>query len=98
MKRALLAAIIVGALPLITSGCVVPEGPYGYHGSPGYDLGYYQSSGVHYGGWGAGYDVGPVHGGNNYHAPPPPRHSWRPPPAHTPVPSPSWSGRSHGGR
>lgn len=93
MKRILLAAMIVGAMPLVTSGCVVPEGGYGYYHNPGYNLGYYEPSAVHYGGWSAGYDVGPVHGGMMYHRSAPPPHSWRPPPAHTEVPPPSWGGR-----
>ncbi|MGH7101750.1 MAG: hypothetical protein ACREFJ_05085 [Acetobacteraceae bacterium] len=59
-------ALVVGLLSLVMSGCVVPGGGYGYHGNPGYGLGYYQPSGTSYGGWGHGYDVGPVRRGAGY--------------------------------
>ncbi|MGH7066361.1 MAG: hypothetical protein ACREFP_06355 [Acetobacteraceae bacterium] len=104
LRRSLCAAIVVGALPLATAGCVVPQGPYGYNNNPGYNVGYFEPAGVHYGGWTGGYDVGPARGGVVYHPPAhgPAQHAWRPPPARAHVPSPSWGGhqggQGHGGR
>lgn len=80
--------VTVGLFSLAVSGCVVPGGGYGY--GPSFGLGYYEPSRVEYGGWGAGYDVGPVHGGQVYqyrgsgHAT---QRAYRPAPASRPVPS-----------
>ncbi|MGH7105663.1 MAG: hypothetical protein ACREF0_04205 [Acetobacteraceae bacterium] len=59
-------ALVVGLCSLAMSGCVVPEGGYGYHGNPGYGLGYYEPPAASYSGWGRGYDVGPVRSGTGY--------------------------------
>ncbi len=80
--------MIAGLVPLAMSGCVVPGGGYGY--GPGFGLGYYEPAGVAYGGWGPGYNVGPVRAGQGtpyqggQH--PPPR-GYQPPPASRPIPS-----------
>ena len=85
--RWLLRCIVVGVVALPTAGCVVPGGGYGY--GPGYGVGYYEPYGVVDGGWGAGYDVGPVRGGPAYRyrgggaAP----HGYRAAPASRPMPS-----------
>ncbi len=55
-----LTALVVGLGSLLASGCVVPEGGYGYHGNAAFGLGYYEPSGTAYGNWGRGYDVGPT--------------------------------------
>ncbi len=57
---------VVGLFSLLTSGCVVPGGGYGYQENVGFGLGYYEPVGVRYGGWGGGYSVGPVRGGVGY--------------------------------
>lgn len=57
---AIACVLALSAVPL--SGCVVPGGGYGYGGGDGGGVGfadYYQPSVVSYGGWGAGYQVGP---------------------------------------
>lgn len=51
--------MVAGLLSLLVVGCVVAGGGY----DQGYGLGYYEPSGVAYGGWGGGYHVGPVRGG-----------------------------------
>lgn len=82
--------IIAGLFSLLTASCVVPGGGFGYGPSTGFGLGYYEPTGVNYGGWGGGYYVGPVHGGPvyGYHggggAQP---HAFRAAPASRPVPS-----------
>jgi hypothetical protein len=77
--------VIIGLflLPMLMSGCVVPGGEYG-----GYDLGYYEPSGINYGGWGVGYDVGPARGGevHRYYGGAA-QHTYRPAPASHPIPS-----------
>ena len=55
-----LAIAGAGMLLLLAFGCAVPGG-YG-----GTYLGYYEPYGFSYGGWGAGYDVGPWHGGGGF--------------------------------
>jgi hypothetical protein len=55
------SVMVVGLLSLPVSGCVVPGGEYGF--GPTFGVGYYEPSGVAYGGWGGGYDVGPVRAG-----------------------------------
>ncbi len=47
-------ALWIGFLALISSGCAVSGGGYGY------DAQYYQSYGYNYGGWGPQYTVAPV--------------------------------------
>jgi hypothetical protein len=54
--RVPITVICLGLFALLASGCVVPGGGY-------YDAGYYEPYGFNYGGWGMGYDVGPVRAG-----------------------------------
>lgn len=95
-----LAAMGLAAMGL--SGCVGPDGGYGY--GYGGDLGadYYEPYGFAYGGWGHDYHVAPYrsgdHGfaGGGFHGP----HAFRPAPAGRPMPSlpPGRGGGSaHGG-
>ncbi len=84
--------LVVGLFSLLTSGCVVPGGGYGYNENVGYGLGYYEPVGVRYGGWGGGYNVGPVRGGVGYE-----QHGGRGAPAPHVIPSiPSRGGHTSG--
>jgi len=57
------ALALIGLCAVLLSGCVVPDGGYGYNaGEVGWP-GYYEPYGAVYGGWGPGYLVGPVGGG-----------------------------------
>jgi len=91
----------IGLFTLLPSGCAVTDGGYGYDGSVGIGVDYYEPFGADYGGWGPGYGVGPFrdgghradHGGGYQHA-------YRSAPASHSMPSlPSRSGggRSGGG-
>lgn len=55
---------VIGLFTLLSSGCVVPGDGYGYDTrvGVGIGLGYYEPYGAFYGGWGPGYNVGPIHG------------------------------------
>jgi hypothetical protein len=56
-------ALVAG---LMLAGCAVDAGPgYGYGGPVGVD--YYEPYGVVYGGWDAGYNVGPYRGHGDWH-------------------------------
>ncbi len=94
--RVPIAIISVGLFALIESSCVVP-------GDGFYDQSYYEPFGIDYGGWGLGYDVGPVraggfHGGVVEHGW---QHAYRPAAATRAVPSiPTHAhagGAAHGG-
>jgi hypothetical protein len=56
-----LAIAAAGVLLLLAFGCAVPGGYEGTY------LGYYEPAGIGYGGWGAGYDVGPWRAGGVPH-------------------------------
>ncbi len=62
-------AAVIGLFAILASGCVVQGGGYGGGGYGGggaaYGVGYYQPSGVVYGGWGSGYEVAPFRGGDH---------------------------------
>ena len=58
-------ACVIGLFTVLSSGCVVTGGGYGYDGGAGIGAGYYEPVGVDYGGWGPGYQVAPVRGGYN---------------------------------
>lgn len=94
--RRSITVMVAGLFSLLVSGCVVPGGEYG----PGFNLGYYQPSGITYGGWGSGYDVGPVRGGQVYGYPRGGRaapYAYRAAPASRPIPSIPSRGRPRGG-
>lgn len=55
-------ASAIGLLALLLSGCVVPDGRYGYGERDGFGPGYYEPYGTYYGGWGPGYFVAPYRG------------------------------------
>jgi len=86
-------ALGIGLMVLLSSGCTVTGGGYGY-GGPAFGLGYYQTGGVAYGGWGRNYYVGPPRPAG-YRPPvaarPPPPRGGRgaPPPRQPPRPTPS---------
>jgi hypothetical protein len=61
LARRPLAVAGAGLLLLLAFGCAVPGGYEGTY------VGYYEPSGFSYGGWGAGYDVGPWHAGGFPH-------------------------------
>jgi len=58
-------ASVIGLFAVLSSGCVVPGGGYGYDGGGGIGLGYYEPVGADYGGWGPGYQVAPYRGDDN---------------------------------
>jgi hypothetical protein len=55
---------VVGTLAVMSSGCEVVGGGYGYDNG-GIGAAYYAPYGMDYGGWGPGYQVAPVRGGYN---------------------------------
>jgi hypothetical protein len=62
LSRTSAIVVVAGLSILVLSGCIVPDGGYGYGGvAVGAD--YYEPYGVDYGGWGPGYQVGPWRGG-----------------------------------
>jgi hypothetical protein len=87
--RWLVTVIVVGLFSLLTAGCVVPGGEYGYGRGAGYGVGYYEPYGVTYGSWGTGYDVGPARGGtaHRYHGGGAAQHGFQAAPASRPMPS-----------
>ncbi len=97
--------LVVGVITVMSSGCAVTGGGYGHE----YEAGYYQSYGTDYGGWGPGYNVGPVRDGDHGRdrggggRPPqhggnePAQHAKTPVPASRPVPSIPSGSRSEGG-
>lgn len=92
-------ACVIGLFTVLSSGCVVTGGGYGYDGGAGIGAGYYEPVGVDYGGWGPGYQVAPVRGGYNG----PGRgggnqasHAYRPAPASRAMPSIPSASRSAG--
>lgn len=93
-------ALVIGLCAVVASGCVVPAGGYGYGGGAGYAVGYYEPSGVDYGGWGPGYQVAPYRGGGHRpvvsggRASP---HAYRAAPASRAMPSIPSAARSRGG-
>ena len=94
------SVVVVGGLfAILSSGCIVPGGGYGYDGDADVGVGYYEPVGGYYGGWGPGYRVGPGRGGDyrggRGGGGPGPAHAYRSAPASHPMPSiPS---RSRGG-
>ena len=88
--------LIVGTLAVLSAGCILPDGGYGYDDGGGVGAAYYEPYGVDYGGWGPGYEVAPFRGGGHRpsggggHAA---AHAYRSAPASRSVPSiPSHSG------
>lgn len=55
------SAFVIGLFTVLSSGCVVPDGGYGYGYDAGVDIGldYYEPYGDVYDGWGPGYLVVP---------------------------------------
>lgn len=88
------AVLVVGLFSLLLSGCVVPGGGYGYHGSTAFGVDYYEPAGVRYGGWTSGYAVGPVRGGQGYEQ----HWSHGAPAVARPIPSIPSRGYASGGR
>ncbi len=89
---------LFGLLALVSSGCVGSVGGYGYDG---YGVDYYEPYGADYGGWGPGYRVGPVRGGDHRPDRGPGRsagHAYRSAPASHAMPSIPSRSRSGGGR
>lgn len=70
--RWMTGALVLGLFVTFAVGCVVRGGGYGGYGG-GYGdnvdvvggVGYYEPYGADYGGWGRGYQVGPVRGGDD---------------------------------
>jgi hypothetical protein len=86
----------------MAGGCAVTGGGYGYDGGGvGVGLDYYEPYGGGYGGWGSGYRVGPVRGGDNRRSEPSRgrgnQHAYRSAPASHSAPSIPSHARSGGG-
>jgi hypothetical protein len=58
--------IAAGAWILLSSGCIMSDGGYGYDEGGYAGPGYYDSFGVEYGDWGPGYRVAPFRGGDHH--------------------------------
>lgn len=67
-------------------GCVATGSGYDGDVDVGVSAGFYEPYGYDYGGWGAGYDVGPGRGGERRGGPGR-NHSYRPAPPSRPTPS-----------
>jgi hypothetical protein len=113
MKTSLLRwsafTLAAGAWTLLSAGCIMSDGGYGYDDGGYAGPGYYDSFGVDYGGWGPGYHVAPFRGGDHHrdgggrdgggrdgggHTGGP---SYHPAPASRPTPSLPHGGGGHGG-
>jgi len=96
--RRLACDFVIGTLTVLLSSCLVPGGGY-YDGDSG--AGYYEPSGVVYGGWGPGYHVAPYRGGDHRpargggHAP---ARAYKAAPASRSIPSIPSKSRSGGSR
>jgi hypothetical protein len=100
LLRWLAIAFVIGLFTVLSPGCAVYGGGYGYDGGVGIGLDYYEPYGA-YGGWGPGYYVGPFRDGAHRldrgggHPPP---HAYRSAPASHPMPSIPSRSRSGGSR
>jgi hypothetical protein len=103
--RSMATASVVGVAAILSYGCVVTDGGYGYGGAA-YGVGYYEPYGMPYGGWGPGYEVAPFrypehhpegHGGPEKHGGGPPPHAYRAAPASRAMPSIPTGARPAGG-
>jgi hypothetical protein len=65
LLRWLALVFVVLTLTVLLSGCVVTGGGYGYPDGGGIGAVYYESPGIEYGGWGAGYQVAPFRDGDH---------------------------------
>ena len=65
LARPSATAIVTGLCVALAAGCAVDGGGYGYDSGPGFAGDYYEPYGGSYGGWGGGYQVGPVRGDGN---------------------------------
>ena len=93
-------AFVVGTLTILSAGCILSDGGYGYDGG-GYGASYYeQPYGADYGGWGPGYHVAPFRGGDHLRTDGGGRasgHAYRSAPASRSMPSLPAHSRSVGG-
>jgi hypothetical protein len=98
--RAAATASVVGVATVLSYGCVVTDGGYGYGGAA-YGLGYYEPAGIPYGGWGPAYEVAPFRRGDHYPerygGGRPPPHAYRAAPASRAMPSIPTGARPGGG-
>ena len=66
LLRWLVLAFVVGTLTVLSAGCILSDGGYGYDdGGRGVGADYYEPYGADYGGWGPGYHVAPFRGGGH---------------------------------
>jgi len=99
LLRRLALAFVVLTLMVLLSGCVVTGGGYGYDDGGYIGADYYEPAGVYYGGWGPGYQVGPVRGDDHRDHRPTGGggHAYRSAPASHSMPSIPSQSRSGGG-
>jgi hypothetical protein len=90
--------LVIGLFSLLACGCAVPDGGFVSDQGVGFGLSYYEPYGIRYGGWGAGYYVGPTRRGAVYRANSgwAGRHAYRPAPAFRTMPSLPPRGRPGG--
>jgi hypothetical protein len=91
-------AFVVGTLTVLSSGCAVVGGGYGYGDGGGIGAAYYEPYGVDYGGWGGGYQVAPYRGGGRRATGGGGQHAYRSAPASHAMPSIPSGSRSGGSR
>jgi len=60
-----LIVFVLALFTVLSSGCVVSGGGYGYDSGVGIGVDYYEPYGVTYGGWGSGYHVAPFRNGDD---------------------------------
>jgi hypothetical protein len=92
LLRGTAIAIVMGLLAILSYGCAVSGGGYGYDGG---GLDYYEPYGVDYGGWGPGYRVAPFRDGGQRSGGG--GHAYRAAPASHAMPSIPSGSRSGGG-
>jgi hypothetical protein len=90
-------AWVVGTLTVLSAGCAVVGGGYGYDGG-GIGAAYYEPYGIDVGGWGGGYQVAPYRGGGHGWTGGGGQHAYRSAPASRAMPSLPSGSRSGGGR
>ncbi|MGO8915942.1 MAG: hypothetical protein ACLQJR_08545 [Stellaceae bacterium] len=100
LSRWAATAFVIGLVAVLSSGCIVAGGGYGYDGGAGYGLDYYEPYGVGIGGWGPDYQVAPYREGEHRPASVggrPAAHAYRAAPASRAMPSIPSGSRSGGG-
>lgn len=100
LLRGATTALVIGLVAVLSSGCVLPAGEYGYGSEVGYGLDYYEPYGLEFGGWGPDYEVAPYREGEHHpapHAEQPAAHAYHAAPPSRSMPSIPSRSRPSGG-